>query len=69
MAIEWILTLGSAPEQASPMKDGRLGPKLVLGHLAPMTKRGLTAGAFTPTFLPPLLVSCLKEPPFGRGHR
>ena len=40
-----ILTLRRASGEASLMNDGLLGPRLVLGHGAPMLKRGLAAGA------------------------
>ena len=40
-----ILTLRRASGEASLMNDGLLGPRLTLGHGAPMLKRGLAAGA------------------------
>ena len=40
-----ILALRRASGEASLMNDGLLGPRLILGHGAPMLKRGVAAGA------------------------
>jgi hypothetical protein len=49
------------------MKDGLLGPKLLQGHGAPMSERGIAAGGLTSPFMPHSAPSFTREGsvPFG----
>ena len=64
-----ILVLRRASVEASLMNDGLLGPRLALGHGAPMSKRGLAAGT-SPGAYSVTMIRCFSsyDPP-RRGGR
>ncbi len=66
--LTWGSAYVAASTEASPMKDGLLGPRLDLGHKAPMHERGIAGASPRSLSLNPARVSLLKEPRVARGR-